>query len=277
MRSPSPEGSVKAQIVKYVSPISPTGGYRLQGSVNGVNFSLLLDTGATVTLLRKDTWERVTKGNSNHPQLAPCIALELVRADGTPLQTHGSTSLTLEFEGNAVPVECVVVNALTSEGILRLKKQRASINLEREELHLPLQGCTITLHRPCTCATNAPVKVRSTSSVEVPAYSELEVMAYLEEPVGGAWLLESSTARPAGVVAACALVQPTSDGIPVRLINFSSDSVTIHAGRAIATVVSAGDAVCLVDCPYKQTGGVISDQSVKCCGSWWRTWGERVE
>lgn len=57
-------------------------------------------------------------------------------------------------------------------------------------------------------------------------------MAYLEEPVEGeAWLLENSIVRPAGVIAARALVQPTSDGITVRLINFSSESVTIHAGK----------------------------------------------
>ena len=128
MRSPSPEGSVKAQIVTNVSPISPTGGYRLRRSINGVSLSLLLDTGAAVTLLRKDTWERVTNGTSNHRKLTPCTALELVSADGTPLQTHGSTLLTLELAGNAVPVECVVVSALTSEGILGLDfltKQKA--------------------------------------------------------------------------------------------------------------------------------------------------------
>ena len=127
-------------------------------------------------------------------------------------------------------------------------------------MHLPQQGCTITLHRPITCAINAPVKVRATSSVEVPAYSELEVMACLEEPVeGGTWLLENSIVRPAGVITARALVHPTADGIPVRLVNFSSESVTVHAGKTIATMMSAGDAVCLVESHTNKTNSDVID------------------
>lgn len=43
---------LKVQTDTLISPI--TGGYRLPGSVNGVDVTLLLDTGATVTLLRHD-------------------------------------------------------------------------------------------------------------------------------------------------------------------------------------------------------------------------------
>ena len=40
----------------YGSPVAPIAGYRLSGTIQGVNISLLLDTGAAVTLLHEDTW-----------------------------------------------------------------------------------------------------------------------------------------------------------------------------------------------------------------------------
>ena len=85
-------------------------------------------------------------------------------------------------------------------------------------------------------------------------------MACLEEPVeGGTWLLENSIVRPAGVIAARALVHTTSDGIPVRLVNFSSESVTVHAGKTIATMMSARDAVCLVEGHTNETNSDVID------------------
>ena len=41
------------------------GGYRVNGKVCGISVSFLLVTGASVTLLRKDTWERVSAVNRN--------------------------------------------------------------------------------------------------------------------------------------------------------------------------------------------------------------------
>ena len=45
-------------------PVASTGGYRLPGSVDGVNVSLLLDMGAAVTLLWEDMCLRVVAENA---------------------------------------------------------------------------------------------------------------------------------------------------------------------------------------------------------------------
>ena len=44
---------------------SPTGGYRIEAIVNGIETSLLLDTGAAVSLIREDTWLRGHLGEEN--------------------------------------------------------------------------------------------------------------------------------------------------------------------------------------------------------------------
>ena len=62
-----------------VSPV--TGGYRLQGTVNNVDITLLLDTGAAVTLLRQEVWSR----NTTPGELRPWTGAALVSAEGTPL------------------------------------------------------------------------------------------------------------------------------------------------------------------------------------------------
>ena len=134
-KSQSSEGSSKARNVTSISPLSPTDSYRLQVVLGGIKISLLLDTGAAVTLIRKDTWDQITSRSHSPPLLMPCPAL-----DGSPLETHGKASLLLELEGNSLPIDVIVVNSLTSEGILGLdflKKQRASINFDTEVLHLP--------------------------------------------------------------------------------------------------------------------------------------------
>ena len=48
-----------------ITPVAPAGGYRVEGAINGVPTSFLLDTGAAVALLRRDTWANVTV---SHPQ-----------------------------------------------------------------------------------------------------------------------------------------------------------------------------------------------------------------
>ncbi len=57
-----------------VSIVTPTGGFRVGGEVNGKALSFLIDTGAAVTLIHKDAWD-----NMQHGQL------ELVGVDGSPL------------------------------------------------------------------------------------------------------------------------------------------------------------------------------------------------
>ena len=82
------------------------------------------------------------------------------------------------------------------------------------------------------CAGDIPKQmngVRTASTFEVPARTELEVMACLDTSVkDGTWILEGSLSSSAtqGVMVACAIVQPSSSTIPVRLVNCTLEPVT---------------------------------------------------
>jgi hypothetical protein len=87
-------------------PASAVGGYKLSNRISGINLTLLLDTGAAVTLLRKEAWERILKNSPiKAPDLIPKQSLELVGADGSALKTHGTTLLTLQLNGSDILVD----------------------------------------------------------------------------------------------------------------------------------------------------------------------------
>lgn len=118
----------------------------MPGAINGVGLSLLIDTGAVVTLLREDVWRRVTAA---HPQdLKPWSAITLVSAGGTTITIHGCGLVELELKHKKYPMEIVVVSPLTSEGIIGLnflQDQKAVIDLANRRLHFKEDEYSIPL------------------------------------------------------------------------------------------------------------------------------------
>lgn len=100
-----------------------------------VPISFLLDTGAAVTLLRKDAWERVNAEKTH--KLSPWSGQRLVGVDGSPLQVFGQVEMKLTLVGKHFPTNVLVVSPLTTEAILGLdflQHHRATINLEAQQL-----------------------------------------------------------------------------------------------------------------------------------------------
>ena len=215
-RSQVPEGEPnKAHSCVCVSPVALTRGYRLLGAVNGVQMSLLLDTGAAVTLLREDTWARIT---AESPQeLRPWSTLKLVSAGGTPLTIHGSARVELDLEGEKFTT-IVVVSPLTSEAILGLdflQGQQTSIDLATKTLSLkgggralPLRDPTYTPPPAVACAlvaptsTTVPVRLLNplTEPVTVYAGMTLATLESVEPPPGAVDAVSSGDPEvPVGV------------------------------------------------------------------------------
>ena len=224
----------------YASTVTPTGGYRLSGSVSSVDISLLLDTGAAVTLLRKDTWLQVAAKN---PQdLRPWSAMKLVSAGGTPLTVHGCVSVELKLGTERFVTEVVVASPLTSEAILGLDflvEHQASIDLTTKTLHLRERGCNIQLRDHAILhETTTDLPVRAAMTVEVPPRSTLQITGDIVEAVEGTWLLEEATNKHLPFAVARALIEPTSTTVPLCILNPSEDPVTVYTGMLVATLQS---------------------------------------
>ena len=159
---PMPDGPIeRAHAITNISPISPAGGFNLHCSINGRRASFLLYTGAAVTLLRKDTWDRVN-AQSPSQELEPWSGKGLVGEDGSQLTVHGTARVLLELPDRKVPADVVVVTPLISEGILGLdylQKKGASIDLERGQMRLNWSNCTLTFH-PANGSSSQSVRVR---------------------------------------------------------------------------------------------------------------------
>ena len=153
----------------------PTGGYRIEAIVNGIETSLLLDTGAAVSLIREDAWLRGKDNKSG--ELQPWTQHKLVSVDGSPLHIHGYTTATVELGGAELQVGMVVVSPLTEAilGLDFLSKHRANIDLRKEEVHL--DSCPRVLK--LTSKTTARVK----EDTAVPSNSQVEVLACIHGPV----------------------------------------------------------------------------------------------
>ena len=180
----------KVRDIIQVSPV--VGGYRIAGNVCGTSVTLLLDTGAAVTLLRHDVWMSIA---DRTPHLQPWHGATLVSAGGNPLTVHGCTSLALGLGERTLEVDFVVVSPLTSEAILGidfLQAQQAVIDMGQGTLCLQGSGCNITLDpppqgQPC----NIVRQVHTSSTVEIPPRSVMEITASYDCDVEGVWLVEA--------------------------------------------------------------------------------------
>ena len=236
-----------------ISPI--TGGYRVPGSINGVNLTLLVDTGAAVTLLREDVWTKIATRTGD---LKPWSGVSLVSAGGTALTIHGSACVSLKIEGRTFPTELIVVSPLTSQAILGvdfLRAQQATIDLGHRMLHLRESGCDIPLINP-ELTPSLEQTVRMASTVEVPPRCRMEVTAWVGAEVEGIWLVEEAVQKHVPVAVARAVVEPQSSTIPVCVLNLSGEPVTLYAGSVIATMTPSGVPVKV---PIRAVEGVMEE------------------
>ena len=88
------EGSINKTHLPYnISLITPTGGYGVEGLVDGTPLSLLVDTGAAVTLVRRETWDEIYPILGDN-KLEPWMERKLMAVDGTPLRVFGCAKWT---------------------------------------------------------------------------------------------------------------------------------------------------------------------------------------
>lgn len=226
-----------------VSAVTPTGGFRVDGAVNGTPISFLVDTGSAVTLVRKDIWDQLQSSAEPQP-LQRWSEYSLVGANGTPLDVYGHTMADISIEGQAYQADIVVVSPLTTEAILGLdfmRKNEVSLDLGKGKLVVGNKSPVPICPRDSTSPRGVG-SVRTSQTVRLPPFSELLVMANIDGDVPkGACIVEKLQGGRTPCVVARALVEPRGGRVPVCFLNPKPEPAVIPADMLVATIEEAAE------------------------------------
>ena len=106
--SQAPEGEHQAHVSTIIPTLAVTSGKDcvLEGLVNGVPTSILVDTGAATSVLNKDLWD---KAKGSGPELKGVAGRKLVGVQGNPLNLYGSAHV---LASEKFPVDVMVAKTL---------------------------------------------------------------------------------------------------------------------------------------------------------------------
>ena len=218
--------------------VSYDSNYLLEGRVNGVPASILADTGAAVTVMSKEFWDKA-KGSSDHMQES--VGKKLVGAQGIPLHLHGLVQVSIMVQGENFTTEAIVADSLTTDLILGrdfLRKNHCVMEMGKggDVLHFRERGVTVPLNGKSSGIMGVSfVGVTTDRKLQVPPYSEMEIMGRVPPTAANKmWLVEGSQQRRSAAMVARAVVQPEGAEVPLRILNLRDEPVTIRKGATIA-------------------------------------------
>ena len=115
--------------------------YVLEGCVNGVCASILTDTGAAVTLVSKEFWDKVKVDE----KLKESMGRKLVGVQGSPLELHGIDPIHIELQGEKFSTEAFVASNLTVDIIVSrdfLREHQCTIKMGKggDIMHINHRG-----------------------------------------------------------------------------------------------------------------------------------------
>ena len=128
----------------YSLTVNPAMSKFIAAIVKGSPVEFMLDTGAVVSLVRKDVWDRL--GGASRFGLSHWRGRHLVGVEGSTVPVCGVTTLDFHLADQAFSVDLVVVDSLKVESILGLdflEKHHGIIDLSK--MVLQLEGVSIQL------------------------------------------------------------------------------------------------------------------------------------
>ena len=234
---------VEAQTDQLTVPsLSVTCGvsYSVKGVIGVVAIAFVVDTGAAVSLIRKDVWTQLVNRDSTLV-LEQWSGKKLVGVNGASLSICGCGNIQVLFKGTPFMVTCIVTDDITIEAILGLDFLEANscvIDCGQKVLTFPSQKLSIPfLSKTTTEQGVATVGLVLKEKTVVPAGSEMEVMVKIAGPVtNGTWFVGHKSATCNGVMVANAVVSPSSNVVPVRILNPRDEMVVLKKGTQIASM-----------------------------------------
>ena len=218
-------------------------GLYVDGVVEGMAVRFLVDTGASVTMLKTSVYETLPE--------AKRIPLEgedrcMLLADGSTLPFTGRGKFTIGVGPSSAVHEVLIAN-IDVDGILGmdfLRAQKCELRLENKGYVLVLPEGQVSCR--ATQGNLACRRVAICETVVIPPRSEVIVAAeFVEgEATDGAGVLEATThfQKRNNLLVARALVHTNQHNVPLRLLNPSDSAQTVFK-RSIAAVCEPVESV----------------------------------
>ncbi|XP_041467396.1 uncharacterized protein LOC121417729 [Lytechinus variegatus] len=212
-------------------------GLYLQGKVNGQDLKLLVDTGATNTLIGEKVFDQIEE--IRRPELLPVTSVVL-QADGSQLRIRGKSMLEVQI-GDIVVTTMATVASLKNEGILGLDflvKINAVLDCQKMELRTNY-GIV-----PCLDSNGESFcrRIVAGEDYSIPPGHEMVLAGrvtgrkvslgdgLVEPPANPTELIKK------GLIVARSVVKADEDVLPARVFNPTKEQRIIKAGTAIASL-----------------------------------------
>ena len=223
----------------------------LEGQVNGVNAGILIDTGAAATILSRKLWD---KTGCMEPLASP-DGRKLVGVEGTPLNLHGVAQVQIQLEDEVFTIAAIVADTLATgidvilgRDFLREHQCTIEMGQKNDVLRFKNNGISIVFNSHKGQPRDSKVSVMLTESVHVPPHSEIEVMARIPSSAANqTWVVEADKQQRSAVMVARAVVTPGGSAIPLRLLNWRNEAVSIPKGTVVAAMELVADDACATE------------------------------
>ena len=237
------EAGPQAHVSTIIPTLSVTTGKDcvVDGLVNGVSASVLVDTGAALSVLNKAMWDKTGGKGSD---LKGAAGKKLVGVQGKPLQLFGTANIQVELASEKFPVNVMVAEVPTTDLILGrdfLRYHGCVIEMGEtvDVLHVKSRGLKLPISKDISLSRSPSLSVVLHEPVKVPPYSEMEVMGSVPAAATNkTWVVQGMQPGRSGVMIARALVEPEARSIPLRLLNPRDEEVTISKGTVVAELES---------------------------------------
>ena len=165
-----------------------------------VPVSFLIDTGAGVSLLQGNIWDKI---RSDDHKLTTVTLQRLVGVDGMPIRVRGSILIQFSIGSMEFNHEFVVADHITAEAIFGLdflEANKCVLDLSKQEMTIRNEVLELKPSPANAIVQQQCATVTVMNTIVVPPSSEMEVMAHVNTQGNGpdylrvlnvlSWLLE---------------------------------------------------------------------------------------
>ena len=205
------------------------------GKIENTKVSMLMDTGANLTIISNEFYEKL----GTKPQIKPA-SIKLTSASGDTIPVKGQCTIEMCLEDLKFPQE-VIVAKIKNPCILGLDfMNQNSCNIYVKKRKLKIQGIEIPCFRKKDVEVDSSCKISLAEDIEIPPFCEYITPAKVDNPffkdkVG---IIEpnQSFVEKYEILIPHSLVNMDGDKVPVRFMNLKDESIKLYKNTQIATV-----------------------------------------